>query len=291
MTSPEISVIIPVFTAEPLALCLEALEQQTLPRQAYEVIVVDNGAADTLAAIVARFPRVRVLRETTVGSYAARNTGAREARGEMLAFADADCIPDPGWLAAGREALAGGPESSVVGGRVTLFWHGESPTPWELYDSLVAFNQEVLIRTRHYGVTANLFVRKKVFAAVGPFNQALLSGGDRDWGHRAVALGCDLRYCPAAEVRHPARASLAELNAKHRRLIGGAWRSSPHPFRLFCKAPLLELRDIFYFTWVLWCRRELGATQLARIWAVHLHISGRRLHEYLRLASGGEPRR
>ncbi len=291
MTLPIVSVIIPVYQAGPLSLCLEALERQSLPRQAFEIIVVDNGADEDLAPILAPFPLVRKIQERTVGSYAARNRGVREARGEILAFTDADCIPAPGWVAAGVKELESGPKNLVVGGRVTLFWPGADPNPWELYDSLVAFNQEAFLRTRSYGVTANLFVRKEAFAEVGPFNQTLRSGGDRDWGQRAAARGCELRYAPEAAVRHPARASLTELDNKHRRLIGGAWRSSPRPFLLLCKAPFLELCDTLYFLGLLWRRRELGTALLARTLGVRLAVSGRRLHEYLRLAKGGEARR
>ena len=291
MTSPLLSVIIPVYQAEPLGRCLAALEGQSLPRDAYEVIVVDNGSQDDVAAILRRFPLVRLVVEPTVGSYAARNAGVREARGTILAFTDADCVPTTGWLAAGAKAFEDGPERLVVGGRVTLFWAEAAPNPWELYDLLVAFDQEALLRTRRFGVTANLFVRQELFTAVGPFNQALRSGGDRDWGERAAAFGCELRYAPEAEVGHPARASLAALDDKHRRLIGGAWRSARHPFRLLGKAPLLELVDTLYFARLLWRRREMGAALLARTMGVRLAIGGRRLHEYLRLARGGEPRR
>src|SRR4051794_21426577 len=92
------SVIVPAYNAEAtLGACLRALLDQTLAPAAYEVIVVDDGSTDTTARVAARFP-VSVLRQAHAGPAAARNQGARAARGEILAFTDADCEPVPAWL-------------------------------------------------------------------------------------------------------------------------------------------------------------------------------------------------
>ena len=94
-----ISVIIPAYNAaDTLPHCLAALQQQTIPPTQYEVIVVDDGSADDTAQIAAQFP-IRVIRQRNAGAAAARNHGAEVARGWLLLFTDADCIPAPDWIA------------------------------------------------------------------------------------------------------------------------------------------------------------------------------------------------
>jgi GT2 family glycosyltransferase len=60
--------------------------------------VVDDGSTDDTASVVKKFPRVRIVQQTNAGPAAARNRGAREARGSILLFTDDDCIPDPNWM-------------------------------------------------------------------------------------------------------------------------------------------------------------------------------------------------
>src|ERR1041385_9155423 len=110
---PDVSVVIPVLgDAERLALCLDALDRQTLPANRFEVIVVDNASDrdEAIAAVVAEHaPRFRLLHEPRPGSYAARNRAIADARGTIIAFTDADCIPRPDWLERGIAALHAAP--------------------------------------------------------------------------------------------------------------------------------------------------------------------------------------
>ena len=92
---PFISVIIPVWNSpDLLAKCLAALAVQSYPRERYEVLVVDNGSTDSTAAVARNYPFVTLLSEPVPGAYRARNRGLAAARGEYVAFTDADCIPD-----------------------------------------------------------------------------------------------------------------------------------------------------------------------------------------------------
>ncbi|PZR66075.1 MAG: glycosyl transferase family 2, partial [Solirubrobacterales bacterium] len=114
-SAPAISVVIPARdAAETLPRALEAVARQE-GAPAYEVIVVDDGSRDETAAI-AHDLGARVISADGGGPASARNAGVAEARGGLLAFTDADCVPTPGWLAAGAEALALGAE--LVQGRV-----------------------------------------------------------------------------------------------------------------------------------------------------------------------------
>jgi cellulose synthase/poly-beta-1,6-N-acetylglucosamine synthase-like glycosyltransferase len=109
-----ISVVVPAYNAErTLERCLQALHAQSLP--AYEILVVDDGSSDATASIAERF--ARVLRNTRAkGAGGARNTGALAATGEVIAFTDSDCVPNPDWLANIARALEEDGVGAVAGG-------------------------------------------------------------------------------------------------------------------------------------------------------------------------------
>ncbi|GAB4479215.1 MAG: glycosyltransferase [Anaerolineae bacterium] len=222
-TSPFVSAIIPVYNdAARLALCLEALAAQTYPADRFEVIVVDNGSAEAPEAVVSRFPNARLLMEPQPGSYAARNLGLAHARGECLAFTDSDCIPAANWLERGIAALHRQPNTGLVGGCIELFPADPAhPTPAELYEILTAFRVETMVERFYFSPTANLFTFRHVFERVGPFNAALPSAGDSDWGQRVHAAGYRLVYDEDVVVRHPARHSVKELRLKAARVAVG----------------------------------------------------------------------
>ncbi|MDD2695462.1 MAG: glycosyltransferase family 2 protein, partial [Anaerolineales bacterium] len=93
-----ISVIIPVKDGVAcIRACLEgALAQGGLENEV-EVLVVDDGSRDE-TPLLAEAMGARVLRQENAGPAAARNRGAQAARGEILAFTDADCVPHAEWL-------------------------------------------------------------------------------------------------------------------------------------------------------------------------------------------------
>jgi GT2 family glycosyltransferase len=221
---PTVSVVIPVYNdAGRLARCLAALDAQTWPKDRLEIVVVDNGSDDEPERRLGRrFPAVIWERELRPGSYAARNHGIEVSRGEILAFTDSDCVPGPRWIAEGVRALGQGPGIGLVGGGIRLFYaESHRRTAAELFEQWNAFRHEDQIRTYHFAVTANLFTRRSVMEAVGPFNADQKSGGDAEWGNRVHRAGYGLAYAPAARVGHPARRSLSELRKKTIRVQGG----------------------------------------------------------------------
>ena len=220
---PFVSVIVPVWNdAARLDRCLLALEGQTYPGDLYEVVVVDNGSEEPVGPVVARGGRVRLVREESPGSYAARNAGLAHARGEVVAFTDADCLPAPDWIEKGVARLVRGGGRTVVAGRVEIFPRTPTrPNAVEQYELLFALEQKKYVRKFKYGATANLFVWREAFARVGPFLSEVKSGGDLEWGRRAAECGYTVEYDEETRVRHPARASLSQLYPKLVRLAGG----------------------------------------------------------------------
>lgn len=280
--------IVPVHDdRERLERCLDALEAQTWPRERLEVIVVDNGSVPPLGADLECRPNVTLLRETTPGSYAARNTGLARAGGDVLAFTDSDCVPLPTWVEEGVKALAPYPAGALVGGRVEVFAaRPDRPTSVELYEKALAFRQRRNIEEEGFAVTANVFTRRAVFDRVGLFDAGLRSGGDREWGRRVYAAGLPLVYAGSAVVLHPARATLGELRAKMTRIAGGhhrlarrksRWRRLAEWPRIVAP-PVASLRE-------LWKSAELnGAAERVRAAGMAIAVKYVWAAERLRLA-------
>jgi len=229
---PFVSVIIPVYNdGERLHLCLQALKQPTYAEDRYEVIVVDNGsdASENIKNIV-RSEGAIALSEDTPGSYAARNKGFTVAKGEAIAFTDADCIPAPDWIEQGVSHLQRVANCGFVGGEIEIFWRDrDQPSTVELYESILAFRQQDCIEKHHYSVTANLFTWKKVIDTVGVFNSRLKSNGDIEWGNRVYAQGYQQIYAKDVLVRHPALHSFKQLRKKVVRYAGGTYDRQHQP--------------------------------------------------------------
>lgn len=215
---PFVSVVVPVWRdSSGLAACLEALARQTWPADRREVLVVDNGGGVELPALAG----VRVLRESEPGSYAARNRGILEARGAVIAFTDADCVPAADWLERGAAPLAD-PAVGMVAGRIRVtFLDPARPTMVEVYESVASFRQEEYLRRRRFGATANVLTTRAVLEAVGSFDPRLKSLGDIDWGVRVFDAGFRQVYAEDACVDHPARRTLSEFRVRSARMTGG----------------------------------------------------------------------
>jgi len=94
--SPNISVIIPSYNSgQTLKPCLESLIKQSLES---EIIVVDDGSKDNTKTIIQLFPQIKLLTQKHQGPGAARNLGARQAKGEILVFVDSDMEFDQNFL-------------------------------------------------------------------------------------------------------------------------------------------------------------------------------------------------
>src|SRR5580700_1799447 len=125
------SVIIPSFqSARTIDACLAGVFGQ-VGAGPFEVIVADSGTDETAEVIARRYPAARVLKsDTRLDPALARNRGAREARGSILAFIDSDCVPEPDWLTRLCATLEGGAYDAVGGairngvGATSASWAG-----------------------------------------------------------------------------------------------------------------------------------------------------------------------
>ncbi|TNC73803.1 glycosyltransferase family 2 protein [Rubellimicrobium roseum] len=266
---PAVSVIVPVYADwDRVPLLLGALAAQTWTD--FELLLVDNGPEPWPGPLRSPVQRTRLVHCPQKGSYAARNAGAAEARGEVLAFTDSDCLPSPGWLAGLMAARRDVPE--LLAGPVEIR-PGPRPNPWEIFDTVRGIPQKSFIR-HGYAATANLSLPRGVFAALGGFDATRLSGGDAEFCRRARTQGHPLRYVPDAVVDHPARASRQELVTKARRIKGGQVAAGPLRRRVFWTVrslcpPLREIAAYVVSSHPLGWRLTASAVRL-RLWGVEI---------------------
>jgi glycosyltransferase involved in cell wall biosynthesis len=215
MTDPKVSVIVPHYNdLAGLGLCLDALDRQSFPRDDFEVIIGDNASPCGIAEVerVAR-GRARVVLVEEKGAGPARNGAVLHARGEILAFVDSDCVPDPEWLAVGAAAVRPG---HFVGGKVFVIRPQKELNGAQAYELLFAFDNETYVRKKNFTGSGNLFVTKTDFERVGPFRVGVSE--DKEWSHRALQSGMTIGYAEGAAVGHPPRDDFSALLGKTRRI-------------------------------------------------------------------------
>src|SRR5580692_8311496 len=118
-TAMKVSVIVPHYNdLASLDLCLAALARQTFPAEEREIIVADNASPQGEAAVAKVIAnRARLVIVPQKGAGPARNGGVAVSTGDILAFTDSDCVPEPHWLERGIAALA---HCDFAGGRVDV---------------------------------------------------------------------------------------------------------------------------------------------------------------------------
>lgn len=172
----------------------EAIESVLFQGPRLEVLVVDDGSRDATATVAEAFgPPVRCLRQANAGIGAARNRGARAARGEALAFLDADDLWPPGKLVRQLELL-GRPGVELVLGQCEQFVSPELPPE-------VAARLRCPPGTLPAFLAGGLLLRRRVFERVGPFDEDLRAGEFVEWFGRARALGLEVVVPPDLVLR------------------------------------------------------------------------------------------
>lgn len=203
----DVSVIIPVRNGtSSIPALLGRLREQTLAKERYEVIVVDNASTDGTGALAAKLG-ADVVEEPIANRSRARNRGAAAARSRLYAFTDADCVPHPDWL---ERLLACAGSAPLVAGEVKVSVRPH-PNAIERFERLWRFAQAAWVE-QGWAATANLLVEADAFDVVGGFDPTWRHiGEDVDFCFRARAAGFGLAYCGDAVVEHDAERALRPL--------------------------------------------------------------------------------
>jgi glycosyltransferase involved in cell wall biosynthesis len=155
---------------------------------------VDDGSIDGTPEVIARYPAVRCLRQPNQGNAAGKNAGLAAARGELIAFLDADDLWLPGKLAAQAAALRKYPAAGFTVGRMAFFFEPGVARPAWVPASFLSEPQPAYL-------PSGMLARREVFARVGVFDPAYPIINDLDWLVRARDAGVSDVVTPEVVVR------------------------------------------------------------------------------------------
>ena len=201
------SVVVAVKSDERVRRLLDRLLHQTMPADAYEVIVVENGSAQ-LSDVDGTGGVVRYLHEVQANSAVARNAGLAAARGRYLLLTDADCVPETDWVERMVAALSIGCWAGV-GGVIRKY----QPSTWtQRYAITVVDGQHELsylpALDLPYVAGANAGFVTDVVRQVGGFDPELRSGNDVDLCYKLGLAGHRLGLVSDVVVWHEDRATV-----------------------------------------------------------------------------------
>jgi GT2 family glycosyltransferase len=239
-----------------LAAQLTSLRAQTIGRDRFGVIVVDDGSADdtreVLAAEQARGElQLRVEHNArSLGPAGSRNLGWQLTQAPLIAFTDDDCVTEPGWLEAGLAAWDGDPLRFVQG--------RTSPIGAERDRlGLRAYSYEITELDEDFQ-TCNIFYPRALIEALGGFDPGAFPtvGEDTDLGWRAIESGARPVFAPAAAVEH------AVMDLPFRRALrrGWSWGAAAPLYR---SHPALRRKRLLYRVFWNWQHHNTGRAWLA----------------------------
>ena len=200
-----VTVAIPVYNGEKtIKNCLEALEKQNIPRDSYEIIVVDDGSIDGTVSVVNNY-QLKLIKQPHLSVAAARNAAIAEAKGRWLAFTDADCLPSRVWLNSLLQAVDNKENTRVLGAAGQLIGIRSQKAPARYFDMSGGFDVEKHIThpVFPYALHGNVMYIREALVAIG--------GLDERYGHYhgpdlhdrlSRSYGGEFYYVPRAVVFH-----------------------------------------------------------------------------------------
>jgi len=211
---PSVSVIIPVYNeATHLRECLASLCSQDYPD--YDVILVDNASTDETAKVCAEFPKVRYIHfDRLKSSYGARNEGASQSTGEVLAFFDGDQHALPEFLSRLLgEYVPGDPNHIYC---IRLEDDARIPKLLRLAWSPSVSENDLSVKKRGLIGAGAVAVPRKLFEELGGFDETILSHGDHEFFGRAVQRA-EVHYCDQVGAYHYWARSISEVLLREER--------------------------------------------------------------------------
>lgn len=236
---PKVSVVVCSYNGgATLRECLDSLMRLDYPD--YEVILVDDGSTDHTPEIAKDFPQVVCIRQENRGLSVARNVGAFQATGEIVAYTDSDCVADEHWLRYLVQAMRDQNVEAIGGPNIT------PPSDGIVARCIAASpgNPSHVMLDDHYAEHVpgcNLAIRRDVLLELGGFDaQFRQAGDDVDICWRLLDAGMRIGYAASAMVWHHRRATVsaylkqqrgygrseALVHFKHPRRCGTFGRSS-----------------------------------------------------------------
>jgi len=180
---------------------MSALNNQSLPRSEYEVIVVDDGSTDETADIAARYG-ARVLKQVNSGPASARNKGIAEARGTIVLFTDSDCVPAPDWI---QEMAAPLADPQITGVKGIYRTQQKNLTARfiqveyeDRYDHTARCKYVDFVDTYAAGYRRDVLIANGGFSTYFPF----ASVEDQELSFRLASAGHKMVFNPRAIVYH-----------------------------------------------------------------------------------------
>jgi glycosyltransferase involved in cell wall biosynthesis len=194
MKEMTISFIVPLYNEEKsIALCLDSIIGEI--REGDEIIVVDNGSTDNSLTIVRSYEAVRVLERPGIFIGALRNVGAMSAKGDILAFIDADCVVCRNW----RKHVLNSFNNQDIAACGSKY---ELPANACWIEKAWFSQRNKTAGSANYINSGNLAVSKTVFAEIGGFDANLVTGEDAELGWRLRSRGYTVWENPDVKAIH-----------------------------------------------------------------------------------------
>ena len=208
-----ISVVIPAYNAATtLPVCLNALAKQEAPGRPWEIIVVDDGSQDNTAEIAQSYDVQLIRHKRKSGAGAARNSGIRQAKGDIVCFTDADCAPTPNWLKQMSRPFA---DTAVTGCKGI---YATRQTAWIARFVQIEYEDkyDLLRQQTHIDFidTYSAAYRRQALLDCGGFDERIHYVEDQELSFRLAAQGNLMVFQPEAVVYHQHSDTLVKYGRK-----------------------------------------------------------------------------